>query len=82
MIFLHTVHSCFDFERVCSAQQKNHYQISGGTNHRDFLQRCNDYEICEVNVPKADDADEEGAEAAAAVNLQYGVVLIDLVGTV
>ena len=46
---------------------KNHYQISGGTHHRDFLQRCNDYEICDVTVPKADDADEEGAEAVATV---------------
>ena len=72
MIFLHTVHSCFDFERLCSAQLKNHYQISGGTRHRDFLQRCNDYEICDVTVPKADDADEEGAEEAAAAGVVGG----------
>ena len=51
---------------------KNHYQISGGTHHRDFLQRCNDYEICDVTLPKADDADEEGAEEAAAAGVVGG----------
>ena len=36
-----------------------------GQIYRDFIQRCNDYEICDVGVPKADDEDE-GAAAAAA----------------
>ena len=33
---------------------------------RDFLLRCNDYEICDVSVPKEDDEDD-GPEVPAAV---------------
>ena len=33
---------------------------------RDFLLRCNDYEICDVSVPKEDDEDD-GPEVPAAI---------------
>ena len=33
---------------------------------RDFIQRCNDYEICDVSVPKPGDDEDEGQEANGA----------------